>query len=87
VSEPIELIACIDLCGLRVENPVAAGWNYLEMQRRFRCGGCARLLILAREIPGTAAEEFTDPLPSTSRGALPKETASTIAAPTVKPHP
>lgn len=80
-------LACRDECGARVaddEAALAAGWSYLSIRAAWRCGACARALIDAAQIPGESAGDFVDQLPAGSRGALRKETASTIAAPVVK---
>lgn len=84
---PAKVIACRDECGARVaddESALAAGWSYQSIRGAWRCGACAYALSAAYQITGTPAPtEFVDPLPPGSRGALRKETASTIAAPVV----
>jgi len=79
---------CRDECGAGVaddEAALAAGWSYLSIRAAWRCGPCANALAAAAQIgPGTQAPSvFVDALPPGSRGALRKETASTIAAPVV----
>jgi hypothetical protein len=60
-----------------------AGWTYLWITKGYRCGDCERELRAAGSIVGT--DQITsDPLPKDSRGALPKETASTIMQPSVR---
>ena len=79
-------VGCRDGCGRSYateEEPTQQGWSWLPIVRGWRCPECRRALEAARSIEPLAAGEFLDPLPPTSRGALPKETASTIVAPTV----
>lgn len=80
-------LMCRDECGASVaddERALAAGWSYLSIRGAWRCGSCAHALSAAYQITGTPAPSgFVDPLPPASRGALRKETASTIAAPVV----
>jgi len=61
-----------------------SGWTFLEISGRYRCGACERELHAASFIPGTEPGEFVDALPADSRGALPKETASSISPPSLK---
>lgn len=80
-------LACRDECGTRVADEsaaMAAGWSYQSIRAAWRCGACERALIVAARMVGTNSAVFVDTLPPSSRGALPKETASTISAPTVK---
>lgn len=81
-------IACRDECGAKVadgEAALQAGWAWLSIQGAWRCGACAGALYRASKIEGAPAPAtFVDPLPPGSRGALPKETASSIAAPVVR---
>jgi len=84
------LIRCHDACGatitvLEPHEAIAAGWHHLSITGSWRCGPCARALGYAAQIVGTEGGYSPDPLPPTSRGALPKETASSILPPTVKP--
>lgn len=85
-----EGIGCRDSCGARVPDETAAmqaGWSYLHVTGGWRCGPCAAALRVAAGIPGPAGAPMVDPLPPNSRGALPKETASTISAPVVNKNP
>jgi hypothetical protein len=85
---PNAWISCRDECGARVvddQAAMAAGWSYLSIRAAWRCGACARSLLEAARIEGLEHVEFVDQLPAGSRGALRKETASSIAAPVVKP--
>jgi hypothetical protein len=78
-------IGCRGACGAKQPDSDAAaqaGWRYLEITNGWRCGACDRDLEAASAIVGMG-EDGGDPLDPTSRGALPKETASTITAPTV----
>lgn len=84
---PEPAIRCRDECGRSVVDDAAAvqaAWSWLDMTRTWRCPACWRALNEAGQIVGTAGAS-SDELDPTSRGALRKETASTIAAPTVKP--
>lgn len=76
-------VRCTDECGAAVPDEEAAlhaGWSRLQITGRWRCGECAGALIAARNLTG-AAGETQDKLPKDSRGALKKETASTITPP------
>lgn len=80
--------ACRDQCGAQVADDdaaIAAGWSCLSIAGGWRCGPCSRALALAAGVVGTPGAAFVDPLPPHSRGALPRETASTIAPSVVKP--
>lgn len=82
-------IGCRGGCGAKVvdeEAAQAAGWAFLEISKGYRCGACDRELRAANAIVGTDGQTL-DALPPDSRGALPKETASTIAAPSVPRNP
>lgn len=82
------MLPCKGECGAKVaddEAATAAGWEYLSISGKYRCGKCTRELRAAGRMVGTEPGIFVDPLPADSRGALPKETASSISAPTVKP--
>lgn len=85
-------IRCRDGCGLEVvaqtyadaeQKCNDAGWSYQHIRGGgYRCGTCERALLGAQTIPGAPAQEdFVDQVPPRSRGALPKETASTIVPP------
>jgi hypothetical protein len=79
-------LGCNDECGNVVSDEDAAlqaGWSRLQITGRWRCGRCAAALIAARNMNG-AAGETQDTLPKDSRGALRKETASSIAPPTLR---
>lgn len=79
---------CRDLCGASVADEQAAGaagWSCLSVAGGWRCGPCSNALAIASGIAGAPGADFVDPLPAESRGALPRETASTIAASVVKP--
>jgi hypothetical protein len=89
-STPVEhappRIACADACGASLPEAEINqhGWQFLEIQRRYRCPACFRALRAAAGIKGTTRAPFVDEIAPDSRGALRKETASTIAAPSVK---
>lgn len=85
-------ICCRDGCGLEViganyaeaeKKAGDAGWAYQHIRGGgYRCGACERALLAAQTLAGApAAEAFVDRVPRHSRGALPKETASTILPP------
>ena len=79
----VEELRCTDQCGRSVQDEEAAlqaGWSRLQITGRWRCGPCAAGLIAARNMTGTAGET-QDSLPKDSRGALKKETASSITPP------
>jgi hypothetical protein len=79
-------VKCRGACGKSHPDDQAAaqaGWNHLWITRGWRCGDCERALQAASAIVGTD-QEFQDELPRDSRGALPKETASTIMQPSVR---
>jgi hypothetical protein len=90
MSEPVQhappRLACADACGASLpEDEISMhGWQFLEIQRRYRCPACFRSLTAASGLPGTPARTFVDALPADSRGALRKETATTITPPSVK---
>jgi hypothetical protein len=80
-------IRCRSQCGASVSDDDAAlraGWSYLQITAGWRCGACNRALIAARDIVGGQGGFSADPLPPDSRGALPRETASSILPPSVK---
>lgn len=58
-----------------------AGYTCLSIAGGWRCGPCVALLLAAGAMEGTAGMT-PDPLPPTSRGAIPRETAATILPPT-----
>jgi hypothetical protein len=79
-------IRCRGQCGAVVADDRAAlqaGWSYLQITAGWRCGACERELYAASHIVGTDTVT-SDALDPKSRGALPKETASSILPPTVK---
>ena len=85
---PADRLSCRDECGASVDDEdgaMAAGWSYLSIRAAWRCGACARALLEAARIQGSERAGFVDQLPPVSRGALRKETASSIAVPVVKP--
>lgn len=71
------MISCSAGCKRQVEDPAQAGWWFLEISSRWRCGACDRELRAASEITGMHGDSG-DALSKDSRGALSKETASTI---------
>lgn len=83
------VIGCRDSCGREVrgfeEDALLVGWHYLDITKNWRCPDCTRALGAAQNIVGTEGGYAPDPLPPTSRGALAKETASSIYPPVVKP--
>lgn len=81
------MIGCRGLCGAELKDEDAAtkaGWSYLQITAGWRCGSCDRELFAASKLVGINGTSSEDLIPSTSRGALPKETASTILPPSVK---
>lgn len=76
--------SCTSACGRTADNPLQAGWAYLDITRQWRCPDCVQELHAAGSMVGQGVDAG-DPLPPDFRGALPKETASTIYPPTVKP--
>lgn len=80
------IIGCRGGCGAKQPDDAAAaraGWRYLEITKGWRCGSCERELAQASTMQGQGDGSVAE-LPPTDRGALPKETASTILAPAVK---
>lgn len=76
-------VRCRDACGREHPNDeaaTAAGWTQQSFAKAWRCGPCAAALRAASTIQGTD-EPFVDAVPRDSRGALPRETASTITPP------
>jgi hypothetical protein len=67
------------------EAATVAGWEQLSITMRWRCGACGRELAAASSIVGMVDAPFVDALPADSRGALPRETASSIMAAAVRP--
>ncbi len=84
-------IACRDACGAKVadqEAALQAGWSWLSIIGAWRCGDCEGALMRASRIEGARPDPvFIDQIPPASIGALRKETASTIKAPSVKANP
>ncbi len=80
-----EPIPCSAGCKRSEVDPLAAGWEQLPITGWWRCGTCTRELTAASSLVGMNPEPFVDPLPADSRGALPRETASSIAANVVEP--
>lgn len=79
-------IRCRGLCGAALpddEAALRAGWSYLQITTGWRCGLCERELRAAGGIAGHD-QASEDALPPSSRGALPRETASSILPPSVK---
>lgn len=79
---------CRDNCGREVadeDDAMQAGWTLLAVAGGYRCGTCSRTLREASFITGDLNPDFVDTLPADSRGALPKETASTIFPSVVRP--
>lgn len=64
------------------EAAARAGWRYLEITKGWRCGACDHTLVAASTIVGSG-DCSGDPLAPHDRGALARETASTILAPSV----
>lgn len=88
-SEPKlpQRIACNAGCGTAIADDGEAatlGWTWLMVARGYRCPACVKALAVASGLQGTPARRFVDALPADSRGALSKETASTITAVAVK---
>lgn len=81
----IEPIPCSAGCKRAELDPGAAGWSQLEITGWWRCGACTRELHAASSLVGMNPEPFVDALPADSRGALPRETATSIAAVAVRP--
>lgn len=76
-------VGCSDSCGTQTDDPLQAGWSFLVISTRWRCGPCAAALRRVVGIvggPGSTADD----LPNDSRGALPKATAHTILPHSVK---
>jgi hypothetical protein len=80
---PPPTVGCAAGCGSNwlASDIEKSGWDYLSISGRWRCQTCYSELVAAREIIGVEGSYAPDPLPPTSRGALRKETASTIMAP------
>ena len=82
-------IGCRDSCGAKVEgfeeDALKAGWHYLMITKNWRCPDCTRALGMAQHLQGTPGGYTPDRLDPKSRGALPRETASGILPPSVKP--
>jgi hypothetical protein len=79
-------LRCRDQCGRALpgeEAAMQAGWTCLSIAGGWRCGPCGAELYAASRLVG-AGEPGRDELPPDSRGALPRETASTILPPVVK---
>jgi hypothetical protein len=80
------LIRCRDACGAVVADEQEAqdsSWSWLSISKAWRCPECMRALRTAAALVGTDGVT-ADTLPPHSRGALPKETASSIAPPVVR---
>jgi hypothetical protein len=75
------MINCVDGCGTpgcqHEDEALDRVWHHLEISDRWRCADCTRALREAASLVGTDSITV-DKLPADSRGALPKETASTI---------
>lgn len=87
-----QVVNCRDGCGTYVEfsdnanletaatELTAAGWGWLSSVSRWRCPGCIeRLNTVTAAL--AADPDFADKLDPRSRGALPRNTASTILPP------
>lgn len=84
-AEPV-MLRCHDRCGrevLDVDAAMQAGWSYLSITARWRCGPCGAALRAASSMVGQG-EGTVDALPPESRGALRKATADTIVIPYLK---
>jgi hypothetical protein len=84
-EKALPMVGCRGMCGAQVPDEDAAmkaGWSYLQITKGWRCGTCERELAAANSIVGQD-EGTADTLAPHDRGALPKETASTILAPSV----
>lgn len=80
-------VRCRGLCGAAHTDENAAlraGWSCLQITAGWRCGACERALLAAGRMKGHDRPSDGDPLPLDSRGALPRETATSILAPAVK---
>lgn len=76
---------CLNLCGLVVEEPLKAGWLYLDVARAWRCGACVRAMDEVSRLHGTSPHDpGTDPLAKDDRGAL-KEPKGMMVQPSVRP--
>lgn len=81
-----ESLRCGDKCGREVVDQAAAemaGWSFLPITARWRCGPCGAALYAASSMVGMG-DGITDKLPPGSRGALPKSTADSIVIPYLK---
>lgn len=66
-------IFCAGGCKRSVPDPDAAlraGWSFLEITGRYRCGECGRRLQWASMVEGAASRNEPDKLPPDSIGAL-----------------
>lgn len=76
-------VRCRDRCGRSQPNEDAAlqaGWSWLSIAGGWRCGPCGGALAAAARLRGPD-ELPRDALPPDSRGALTRETASSITPP------
>jgi len=65
------MIPCAGGCKRTTEEPEKAGWSYLFITGRYRCGQCEADLRKAGEINGSGSAQ-PDLLPPSSIGALKK---------------
>ncbi len=47
-KEP-ETVGCVDGCGARIEEDRASEWEYLPIQKRYRCWACFHALRTVNE--------------------------------------
>lgn len=73
------MINCRDGCGAETTDD-GGSFTFLAIAGGWRCGACVRKLLETSALVGVDGET-TDKLDPKSRGALPKETASTISPP------
>ena len=81
------MIPCSAGCKRQVADEdaaTAASWDYLSITARWRCPTCWRELRAAQSFTGVEGQT-ADNLAPGDRGAIRKETASTILPASVKP--
>lgn len=73
-TPPMTEVFCAGGCKTSVPSPEKAGWSFLQITGRWRCGACEGALWRASTQPGVqpTTDEGLDPLPRTDRGALKK---------------
>lgn len=69
-TPPTDLVGCSGGCSLKVANPLTAGWDYLEITGRYRCGACGIVLYRASMQEGAPPRNDIDKLPPDSIGSL-----------------